>query len=101
MNRRSFLRGLMATTAAGLLVPERKAWALDQTMMQLPSERVTGVIFDEAAFLKNIEWGFSAPPINAVIQPHPLWWYQVQAMGQYVDGHGWYEVRDGVDVDRV
>jgi hypothetical protein len=32
MNRRSFLAGLTAT-AAGLMVPERKVWALDQTMI--------------------------------------------------------------------
>lgn len=35
MNRRAFLAGLTAT-AAGLLVPERKVWALDRTMIAQP-----------------------------------------------------------------
>jgi hypothetical protein len=32
MNRRAFLAGLTAA-AAGLLIPERKVWALDRTMI--------------------------------------------------------------------
>lgn len=39
MNRRDFLKGLTATTAAGLLIPERKIWALDGTMV--PAQTIT------------------------------------------------------------
>jgi hypothetical protein len=37
MNRRAFLAGLTAT-AAGLLIPERKVWALDRTMIPAKSD---------------------------------------------------------------
>ena len=37
MNRRRFLAGL-TLTAAGLLIPERKIWALDRTMIPVRSD---------------------------------------------------------------
>lgn len=37
MNRRAFLAGLSAT-AAGLLIPEKKIWALDRTMISPGSD---------------------------------------------------------------
>ncbi len=40
LNRRMFLAGLTAT-AAGLLVPERRVWALDQTMVAAPRATYT------------------------------------------------------------
>ncbi len=33
MNRRAFLGGMVAT-AAGILIPDRKVWALDKTMVR-------------------------------------------------------------------
>ena len=37
MDRRAFLAGLTAT-AAGLLVPERRIWALDRTMLRVDAD---------------------------------------------------------------
>lgn len=83
MNRRFFLRGLMATTAAGPLIPERTVWALDQTM-------VRGGIHTLAD-----EYG------DGMLKSLPDWWYQVQAMGQDFDGRGWVEYTDGPRVYTV
>lgn len=79
MNRRGFLTGL-AATAAGLLVPgdvaaepQRRVWALDQTMLTRGGgERIHGIIIDEAAYdlpdFAEVErnlmdlWGDELPP---------------------------------------
>lgn len=48
MNRRGFIAGLTAT-AVGILVPERKIWALDRTMVR-SSDALT-----EREFLEGIQ----------------------------------------------
>jgi len=53
MNRRTFLRGLTVATAAGILVPERKIWALDRTMMFDTRYPEAIVHFDEAAYIPS------------------------------------------------
>lgn len=37
MNRRDFLKGLTVSTVAGLLIPERRFWSLDRTMVTPPA----------------------------------------------------------------
>lgn len=44
MDRRAFLAGLTAS-AAGLLIPERKIWALDQTMLPFDTRYPHSVAF--------------------------------------------------------
>lgn len=65
MNRRQFLAGLTATTA-GLLVPERKVWALDGTMIP----------------------GTDYYLVDRYVDPSE--WYDIRAMGQNADGSTWF-----------
>jgi hypothetical protein len=107
MNRRSFLRGALAATAAGILVPEKRIWALDQTMLTPPSvllprnledallhgsgDRVCNMIMDEGLFFPNHgEWGFAIDP--GYPDNAPVWWYKVKAMGQDFDGRTWQKL---------
>lgn len=75
MNRRAFLAGLTAT-AAGLLVPERKVWALDQTMIPRPFDHGAGpwigdypwrISFDPGFPDSMVYWGLNRALATAVV----------------------------------
>lgn len=87
MNRRSFLKGLVAT-GAGILVPaavsaepERRIWQLDQTMLARPLLRkgdLIRVVIDEASFdrtlltVQPLAWtafGDGEPRLMAFVRP--------------------------------
>ena len=55
MDRRAFLAGLTAT-AAGLLIPERKVWALDRTMIA-PHSTVAHVLAETSPDLGYVTGG--------------------------------------------
>lgn len=64
MNRRSFLAGL---TATGLLVPERKVWALDRTMVTPRLE--TGVYQSDVGVIAVDDRGYYYP-VEGVYRIH-------------------------------
>lgn len=55
MNRRDLLRGAFAAAATGLLVPERRVWALDRTMLRSKTLYVPSVWHHAASEVPS-EW---------------------------------------------
>lgn len=96
MNRRDFIAGLTAT-AAGLLIPERRIWALDQTMIVPQVDGFGGPWSDVVAFGSMDNLGTSYANII---------WYRYRD-GRYVEyqalpGGGWgkYERMPGMTCSR-
>jgi len=78
MNRRDFIAGMTATTAA-LLIPDRRIWALDRTMLA-PTAGPT---------LVGIDQYDGTMPIDST-------WFSVVAFGSIDNGNAvWFRYRDG------
>lgn len=89
MDRRTFLKGLTAVTAAGLLIPERKVWALDRTMVQ-PVGGIVAPAYDVTTQCLETGW-FDAGSFPFTKRG----WYEIVAMGQDFDGSTWVQMWDG------
>jgi hypothetical protein len=103
MDRRSFLKGLVAT-AAGVLVPgavlaepERRVWALDQTMVQpkLPLDIGIDPGYDEAVVFETISLSRRYSHRHDMGPYYPGAWIQIGDEHMQVVGHketqGWYD----------